>query len=198
MGMKKQIALKNKKLVYTLRKSNRARRMRLSVHGDGSIVLTAPFGLDETRAEIFIREKAEWLFSKINFFKRFGGRQAIRYSRKHYLEHRENALTLVEEKLAHFNKAYGYEYKNIKIKRQKTSWGSCSRKGNLNFNYKILFLPEKIQDYVIVHELCHLKELNHSKRFWNLVAKTIPDHRENKSELKKYRINSSMRYLRKH
>lgn len=187
--MEKQIILKNKKLVYTLRKSNRARRTRLSVRGDGSIVLTLPFGLNEKTAETFIKEKVGWLFSKINFFKRFQGRRIIRYTKKHYLEHKESARALIEEKLAHFNKRYGYEYKSARIKRQKTCWGSCSRKGNLNFNYKILFLPEEIQDYIIVHELCHLKELNHSKKFWDLVAETISDYQENRKELRRHKLN---------
>lgn len=184
--MKKQIALKSKTLIYTLRRSNRARRVRLSVCGDGSIVLTVPFGLNETTAKTFIREKAEWLFSKINLFKRFRGRRIVRYTKKHYLQHKENALTLVQAKLARFNALYGYEYKSIKVKHQKTCWGSCSRKSNLNFNYKILFLPENLQNYVIVHELCHLKELNHSKKFWDVVAQAIPDYHEKRSELKRY------------
>lgn len=188
--MKKQIALKSKTLIYTLRRSSRARRVRLSVHGDGSIVLTVPFGLNETMAETFIREKREWLFSKISLFKRFQGRRIVRYAKKHYLEHKEDVLTLVQVRLAHFNTLYGYEYKSIKIKHQKTCWGSCSRKGNLNFNYKILFLPENLQNYVIVHELCHLKELNHSKKFWNLVAETMPGYRESRKELKSYRVDS--------
>ncbi len=77
-----------------------------------------------------------------------------------------------------------------KIKRrgargnQRTKWGSCSKKGNLNFNYKIALMPEKIADYIVVHELCHLKEFNHSRKFWNLVVKIIPDYLEIKKELK--------------
>lgn len=188
--MEKQIALKSKTLIYALRRSSRARRVRLSVYGDGSIVLTVPFDLNETMAETFIREKREWLFSKISLFKRFQGRRIVRYTKKHYLEHKENALTLVQAKLARFNTLYGYEYKGVKIKHQKTCWGSCSQKYNLNFNYKILFLPENLQNYVIVHELCHLKELNHSKKFWSLVAETMPDYRESRKELKSYRVDS--------
>ena len=80
------------------------------------------------------------------------------------------------------------EYRRVSIKDQKTCWGSCSRKGNLNFNYKLLFLPEHLQDYVIVHELAHLVELSHSRRFWAVVAGVLPDWRVRRRELRGRRI----------
>lgn len=183
--MKKQIILQNKKVSYTLRKSTRARRMRLAVYCDGSVVVTTPYDLQETIAERFIREKTEWLFSKLNFFKQFEGRPVARYSHDDYLKYKEKALALIQGKISYFTTKYGFRYNKINIKNQKTCWGSCSRKANLNFNYKILFLPEKIQDYIVAHELCHLNEFNHSKRFWALVAKTIPDYLQIRHELKK-------------
>ncbi len=102
---------------------------------------------------------------------------------KHYLEHKELARTLVHEKLVYWNQFYNLDYKRVFIKNQKTCWGSCSEHGNLNFNYRIIFLPQVLMDYVIVHELCHLMELNHSKVFWAHVEKTIPNHLERKSHL---------------
>jgi len=178
--MKKQIILQNKKVAYTLRKSKRARRMRLVVYCNGSIVVTMPHNLQETIVEKFIREKAQWLFSKISYFKQFKGRQIIRYSHKDYLNYRYKAQILVEERIKYFNKKYGFHYNKINVKNQKTRWGSCSKKRNLNFNYKILFLEEKARDYIIVHEICHLRELNHSKNFWELVAKIFPEWRAKK------------------
>ena len=182
--MKKQIILQNKKVAYTLRKSKKARRMRIAVYCNGSIVVTMPHNLQETIVEKFIREKAQWLLSKISYFKQFKGRQVTRYSRKDYLNYRDKAQILVEERIKCFNKKYGFHYNKINVKNQKTCWGSCSKKRNLNFNYKILFLPEKARDYIIVHELCHLKELNHSRNFWGLVAKTFSEWVEIKKELK--------------
>jgi len=183
--MKKQIALQNKKVAYTLRKSKRARRMRLAVYCDGSVVVVTPHDLQETVAERFIREKTEWLFSKLAFFKQFEGKSVVRYSYHDYLKHKDSALVLVQEKVNYFANKYGYQYNNIRIKNQKTCWGSCSRKANLNFNYKILFLSENIQNYIVAHELCHLKEFNHSKRFWKLVATVMPNYLEIKHELKR-------------
>jgi len=183
--MNRHIILRDKKVSYILRKSRRARRMRLAVYCDGSVVVTTPFDLQETIAEKFIREKTEWLFSKLNFFSQFKGKPMARYSHDDYIKYKDTAYSLVKNKIEHFSKQYGYGYNRICIKNQKTCWGSCSKKRNLNFNYKILFLPEKAQDYIIIHELCHLKEFNHSKRFWGLVAKTTPDYLEIKKELKK-------------
>ncbi|TSC81797.1 MAG: putative metal-dependent hydrolase [Parcubacteria group bacterium Gr01-1014_20] len=183
--MQKQITLQNKKVAYTLRKSKRARRMRLAVYCDGSVVVTTPHDLQETIAERFIREKTEWLFSKLAFFKQFEGKPVVRYSHDDYLKYKDGALALIQERVNHFTNKHGYRYNKITIKNQKTCWGSCSRKANLNFNYKVLFLPENIQNYIVAHELCHLKEFNHSKRFWKLVAGVIPEYMEIRSQLKK-------------
>jgi predicted metal-dependent hydrolase len=83
---------------------------------------------------------------------------------------------LVHQKLEAWNKFYDLKYNKVAIRNQRSRWGSCSKKGNLNFNYRILRLPPELQDYIIVHELCHLAQFDHSKAFWALVAKTIPDY----------------------
>lgn len=160
--------------------------MRLAVHVDGSIVVTAPYGAGEALVERFMSEKSKWLISKIEYFKQFKGQTFLKHSRSRYLKHKEKALELARERVAHYAGVYKFKYKSISIKNQKTRWGSCSRKGNLNFNYKIALLPERLADYIIVHEVCHLGELNHSTRFWNLVSKTFPDHQQLRSELRKY------------
>ncbi len=102
-----------------------------------------------------------------------------------YQTHKETARTLVHRKLEQFNHHYGFSYHKVAIRDQQSRWGSCSKKGNLNFNYRLIFLPDTLADAVIVHELCHLKEFNHGKNFWALVAETIPDHRERKLKLSK-------------
>lgn len=183
--MRKSIILENRKVSYMLRKSRRARRMRLAVYCNGAVVVTTPFDLQENIAERFIREKTRWLFEKIKFFKQFKGQTIARYSNNNYLKYKETARILIEKKVNHFADKLGYRYSRISVKNQKTCWGSCSRKANLNFNYKILFLPENVQNYIIVHELCHLKEFNHSKRFWGLVASSMPNYLQIRNQLKK-------------
>jgi len=183
--MKKQITLQNRKISYTLRKSKRARRMRLAVYCDGSVVVTTPFDLQESTAERFIREKSQWLFNKIAFFEQFKGHAIARYSQDDYLKYKDDAYALAVDRVNFFNKIYKFSYNQINIKNQKTRWGSCSKKGNINFNYKIALLPQRLFDYIIVHELCHLREFNHSRKFWRLVEKSISDYLEIRNELKK-------------
>lgn len=102
--------------------------------------------------------------------------------------HKQNALSLAKSRLEHFNKIYNFKYNDIRIKNATTRWGSCSSKGNLNFNYRIALLPGSVSDYIIVHELCHLGEFNHSQKFWDLVAKTIPDYMQIRMELKRTKM----------
>ena len=186
--MKRQITLHDQTVDYTLRTSKRARRVRLSVGCDGSVVVTTPFGFAESVAERFIREKARWLFAKISFFKQCEGQVIVRHTKADYVKYKKEAHTLACARVEYFNAMYGLRCNRITIRNQKTRWGSCSRKGNLNFNYKIALLPQRLADYIIVHELCHLGEFNHSRKFWALVAQTMPDHVDLRKELKKNRV----------
>lgn len=98
--------------------------------------------------------------------------------------YRDKAREAVLERLEYFKFKLGVEYKCIRIKDQKTRWGSCSKNGNLNFNWKIVIAPSDIIDYIVVHELCHLLHMNHSKEFWEAVASQIPDYKDRKRWLK--------------
>lgn len=100
----------------------------------------------------------------------------MKIRRRFTVKKREQARRFVENRLSYFNKFYKFEINHVSIKNTSTRWGSCSSKGNLNFNYKIIYLRSQLSDYLIVHELCHLGQLNHSKRFWALVKQTIPDY----------------------
>lgn len=102
-----------------------------------------------------------------------------------YLKYKEAARALVHARLAHYNRLYQAPLKKVFIKNHKSRWGSCSSLGNLNFNYKVLFLHPEVADYVVVHELCHLKEFNHSPKFWALVAEALPHYKALRQELKK-------------
>jgi len=107
-----------------------------------------------------------------------------RRSRADYLKYKEKARAFISERLEYYSKTHGFRFNRVSIRNQRSRWGSCSKKGNLNFNYKILMLPQHLANYIIIHELCHLKELNHSPRFWNLMAQVMPDYLEIKKELR--------------
>lgn len=175
----------NKKLAYTLRRSNRARRMRLAVYCDGSVVVTTPPWLQQSIIEKFIADKKQWIINKIDFFKSMDRKPVRIFSDGDYLKHKNEVLTLVLNQINEFNKDYGFSFNRISIRNQKTRWGSCSKNRNLNINYKIIFLPKRHRDYIIVHELCHLREFNHSHKFWSLVEEIIPDYSEIRKELRK-------------
>ncbi|PKM91481.1 metal-dependent hydrolase [Candidatus Falkowbacteria bacterium HGW-Falkowbacteria-1] len=181
--IKQTIKIKDKDIEYTLKTSQRARRMRLAIYCDGDFIVTRPRGFSDGMVERFIVQKSNWLVKKLEHFKKFKGR-ILGDDGSRYVTHKKEAAVFIKNKVEEINKIYKFKYNRISIKNQKTCWGSCSRKNNLNFNYKILFLPEKMADYIVTHELCHLGELNHSRRFWNLVAQTIPDYLEVRKELK--------------
>lgn len=109
---------------------------------------------------------------------------------KEYLTQKEKTRLLVQDRLMHFIEKYqklGIDLKpsgRIAIRDSKTRWGSCSSKGNLNFHWKLGIIPQHLSDYVIVHELCHLKEFNHGKQFWELVELVCPQYRDYKAELR--------------
>jgi len=108
----------------------------------------------------------------------------------------EEILEIIDNRIDHFNRHYRFDFYGIRIKKMKTRWGSCSSKKNLNFNAKIVTLPDRLIDYIVVHELCHLQELNHSPRFWALVAQSLPDYEELKKELRKILIKSKISQIK--
>jgi predicted metal-dependent hydrolase len=107
-----------------------------------------------------------------------------------YQKHKESARALVHRKIEEHNAHYGFIFGTIAIRNQRTRWGSCSKKGNLNFHYRITLLPEHLADYLVVHELCHLSEFNHSKKFWDLVSEKIPDYKARRKALKSHALQT--------
>lgn len=98
--------------------------------------------------------------------------------------YREKARLKFTERVEYYNSYLHFTYGTIRIKEQKGCYGSCSVKGNLNFNWKCILAPPEILDYVVVHELCHLKYMNHSRQFWSLVEQILPDYKERNRWLK--------------
>lgn len=133
-----------------------------------------------------MEEKADWIFEKLKKidWELLAGQK--NNQRNDYKKLKKSARLLVADKLEFFNQHYNLTYNRISIKNQRSCWGSASQKKNLNFNYKIVQLPEELQNYLIVHELCHLKEMNHSRNFWNLVAETVPNFKEIRKKLRNF------------
>jgi hypothetical protein len=100
--------------------------------------------------------------------------------------YRRQAHHVFAERVARWNAPFGYSFGRIAIRDQKSRWGSCSRQGNLNFNWRLLLAPIVVLDYIVIHELAHLKEGNHSPRFWALVAEQCPDYRDQRAWLRQH------------
>jgi predicted metal-dependent hydrolase len=101
-----------------------------------------------------------------------------------YKKYKEIARALVYERITYLNTTYNVPIKRVAIRNSRSRWGSCSTKGNLNFNYRLVFLPLHLVDYVVAHELCHLIHFNHSPNFWAEVAKVAPDWKERRRQLR--------------
>lgn len=127
-------------------------------------------------------------FRRFKVIKRKSKKKIKKSSRENFLKHKNDTKILVLERLNFYNLHYKFSYNRITIKNVTSRWGSCSRKNNLNFNYRIAHLPKELSDYIVVHELCHLGQFNHSQKFWDLVEETIPNYLELRNKLKKIRV----------
>ena len=170
-----------------IRRSNR-KTMSLEVTHDAKVIVRAPYYIPQAEIERFVLDKAAWIEKSIAKVKK---RKAERAAGPQLLEEDIARLTalakdVIPVKVAYYAEIIGVTYGRITIRHQKSRWGSCSGKGNLNFNCLLMLAPEAVQDYVVVHELCHRKEMNHSDKFWREVEKILPDYRAQRKWLKEY------------
>ena len=116
-------------------------------------------------------------------------RRATLKSKEEFKKLAPAARALAHARLDFFNHHYGFIYGKVFIRNGRTRWGTCSALGNLGFNYRIVKLPPELQDYIVVHELCHLAHMNHSKEFWARVAEVMPDWKERRKALHGFRLS---------
>lgn len=180
-------------VAYTIKRSahKRLRYVRITVARDGAVTVVAPAHAPDAMINTFVQSKRAWIQEKQANFKRrehIRERRAAERLQQHgipvftvppaseqeFRAHKAAAHARIQERVDFFAPRYGVRYQRLTIKNQGTRWGSCSARGSLSFNYRLLFVPPAVLDYVVVHEVCHLRELNHSDRFWDLVAQEIP------------------------
>lgn len=174
----------NIKLIRSKRKS-----IALEIRSDLQIVLRVPLKMSQADIKKFLAGKSGWIEKNVAAMKEKNERKAAELDVHKLTEEemqalREEAKRVIPARVAFFAALLDVSYGRITIRMQKTRWGSCSAKGNLNFNCLLMKMPEEILDYVIVHELCHRKEMNHSVRFWAEVEQVLPDYRERRRWLK--------------
>ena len=166
----------NKTTITVIRSSRRS--LSLEIRPDLSVIVRAPYRASRREIEQFVADKEDWLTRHLSKMAAAEAQRAqIPKLSKAQLEAlADKALQDIPPRAAYFADRIGVRYGRITIRHQHTRWGSCSARGNLNFNCLIMLMPQEIIDYVIVHELCHLIEMNHSPAFWARVAAVLPDY----------------------
>lgn len=171
----------------TVIRSNR-KTVAIQVNSDLSVTVRAPYSASEKDIEEILKKKEAWISRHIEKIKktkeRFEAEPTEKLTREKVIALAEEALKVIPARVEYFAKVIGVTYGKITIRNQKTRWGSCSSKGNLNFNCLLMLAPLEVLDYVVVHELCHRKQMNHSKAFWLEVEKVLPDYKEARKWLK--------------
>lgn len=172
------------KTKYQLIKTNR-QTIAIYIRPDGSIVVRAPMGARKKVIDSFVALKAPWIENNLKKMKKTQeSLEELVISERQLPEYKANLKEHIRDRCHYFAEEMGVDYGSIKINRARTRWGSCNGRGDLNFSITLILLPKELIDYIIVHELAHRREMNHSKKFWKVVADTMPDYKERKEQLK--------------
>ena len=171
------------KYPYTLKRSTR-KSISIEINRDAQIIVRAPLKMSVRDIESFIVSKNDWIDKHLSSMNEKLISSPHKLSDEEKNDLKKNAKIVLTKRVERFAKIMGVSYKQISIRFQKTRFGSCSTKGNLNFNALVALMPAEITDYVIVHELAHIKEMNHSPAFWREVEKVIPDYQQKRKWLK--------------
>ena len=165
---------------YQIIRSDR-KTISIQIQPDGTVVVRCPRRMKAADIRTFVTSKSEWITKHLSQ-RRTAPASILSEQEIEIL--REKTRQLVVDRAAYYAPIIRVRYNRIAIRTQHTRWGSCSSKGNLNFNCLLALVPDDVLDYVVVHELCHLKQMNHSDAFWAEVRKTLPDYRKSKEWLK--------------
>lgn len=191
------------KFNYVLKRSSR-KTISISIQSDNSIIVRCPQKTKIERVEQFLEEKSDWIEKHLSKNGRLNERfsavingEAVLIKGEEVPFKAENGTKLKKFYVTNFGEEFygllkdisartNLAYSKVSFRDYKSRWGCCNAKKELTFNYKILMLPKDIWAYVIVHELCHTKHMNHSAAFWNLVAAYIPDYKISLKKIKQY------------
>ena len=163
----------------TIIRSNR-KTISMRITGPDTVEIRAPRRMPQAQIDDFIERHQAWLEKRIARIPQ----PASPFTEEGIRALADKALQVIPDRVRHYAALIGVSYGRITIRNQKSKWGSCSAKGNLNFNCLLMLCPSEVLDYVVIHELCHRKEMNHSPKFWAEVEKYVPDHKTQRKWLK--------------
>ena len=182
---------------YQLIRSDR-KTMAIQINRQGEVVVRAPRRCPKSYIDAFVAEKQTWIQRKLEEIRRQETEREQVRSRENSnafllpgtaaeeAVYRAQAADIFARKAAYYAARMGVTFNRITIRDQKTRWGSCSSKGNLNFNWRLVLAPVPVLDYVVVHELAHRREMNHSSRFWDIVGEMMPDYQIHRRWLREH------------
>ena len=163
----------------TIIRSNR-KTIAMRIIGPDAVEIRAPRKMPQSQINDFIERHRSWIEKHIARIPQ----PASPFTEEGIRALADKALQVIPDRVRHYAALIGVSYGRITIRNQKSKWGSCSAKGNLNFNCLLMLCPSEVLDYVVIHELCHRKEMNHSPKFWAEVEKYVPDHKTQRKWLK--------------
>lgn len=173
--MSQSFKITQTQISYTVKQHARAKRVSIRISSGGEVTVTIPKRSVLSHAHTFVEDNRDWIVSKIDEIHR-NSLPKTTISKEMRPQLKVKARNLIRKRIEHYNRHYQFSYLRLTIRDQKTRWGSCSSNKTLSFNFRLALLPLELVDYVVVHELCHLKEMNHSRKFWLLVAQTLPHY----------------------
>lgn len=168
-------------IIYSSRKT-----LAVQVTSDGQVKVRAPRRMPKSMIDHFLTEKEDWVLKHRNYALLNAVPAPPPLSDAERRRYMELARDIFTQKTAYYASIMQVSYGRISIREQKTRWGSCSSAGNLNFNWRLIFAPEEVLDYIVVHELAHRQEMNHSPAFYRIVYSVLPDYREQQKWLREH------------
>ena len=164
-------------MTYTVIRSDR-RTLALQIKG-GKLIVRAPYGVSPMYVENFVREHMDWVNKQMARVE--ANRKTVMdlppLEKEELLRLAQEAARVIPERVRYWAERMGVTYGRVTIRNQKTRWGSCNAKGDLNFNCLLMLAPPEVLDSVVVHELCHRKHMNHSAAFYAEIARVMPDYK---------------------
>lgn len=185
-----QLTERNRQITVRIIRSAR-KSMGLEVKEGGQVLARIPERLPDRELVRFLEEHKGWMADKLaQAEERAGSRETVNATpvRKLTSTEKVRIARKITARVQYYSRLMGVSVGRITIRNQKTRWGSCSSKGNLNFNYQLYYLPDELLDYVVVHELAHRRHMNHSAQFWQEVERYFPDWRACRERLKGVRL----------
>lgn len=164
-------------------KSNR-KTISVEIKRDGRLIVRAPMRMKKEDIDKFVISKQDWIEKHMAKIHEKNSQNLPKFTDDEIRKMAQKVLPIISQRAQYFAAIIGVRYAKITVRNQVSRWGSCSSKGNLNFNCLLALVPEDVLDYVVIHELCHLKQMNHSPAFWHEVEKVMPDYAEKRKWLR--------------